>query len=96
MELQQSQTPNVDKLSPAVKQQAVEAARPAASGLMDRATSHHTQSVGGGADHGGNREAMMHTQGTPGKAQEALSPTDSQKSQTQVQQRSQRSRGMER
>jgi hypothetical protein len=77
----------IDNLSPEVRQQAIEAARPAAA-LMDRATSHHTQSMSSGTDHAGNREAMMHTQGAPGRSQEALSPTDSGKSQTQTQQRS--------
>jgi hypothetical protein len=78
---------SVNNLSPEVRQQAVEAARPAAA-LMDRATSHHSQSMSYGSDHGGNREAMMHTQGAPDRSQEALSPTDGGKSQTQVQQRS--------
>lgn len=86
----------IDNLPPEVKIQALEAARPAAA-LMDRATSHHTQSMSSGADHGGNREAMMHTQGAPGRSQEALSPTDSGKSQTQSQQRSiERGREIER
>jgi hypothetical protein len=85
----QSQTPNVDKLPPEVKQQALE--------LMDRATVQRQGSGNAGADHSGNREAMMHTQGTPGKSQEALSPTDSHKGQTQSQQRTlNRGRGMER
>jgi hypothetical protein len=92
----QSQTPNVDKLPPEVKQQALEAARPS-SELMDRATAQRQGSGNAGADHSGNREAMMHTQGAPGKSQEALSPTDSHSGQTQTQQRSQsRGRGMER
>jgi hypothetical protein len=92
----QSQTPNVDKLPPEVKQQALEAARPS-SELMDRATVQRQGSGNAGADHSGNREAMMHTQGTPGKSQEALSPTDSHKGQTQSQQRTlNRGRGMER
>jgi hypothetical protein len=91
------QSANIQRLSPEVKQRAVEAARPAAETLMDRATSHRTQSVGNGSDHGDNREAMMHTQGAPGKTQESLSPTDSHKGQSQTQQKQmQRSRGMER
>lgn len=85
--MEPQQTTNVSSLSPEVRQQAIEAARPAAA-LMDRATSHHTQSMNYGSDHGGNREAMMHTQGVPDRSQEALSPTDSGKGQTQVQQRS--------
>lgn len=98
MEYNESQqSPAIQKLSPEVKQQAVEAARPTASALMDRATSHRGQTASGGADHSGNREAMMHTQGTPGKSQEALSPTDSHKGQTKAQERTQnRGRGMER
>jgi len=98
MELQQSQTPNVDKLSPEIRQQAVEAGSSARS-LMDRATAHRENAFAGesATSHTGNREAMMHTQGAPGKSQEALSPTDSHKGQTQSQQRSQsRGRGMER
>lgn len=99
MELQQSQTPNVDKLSPAIRQQAVEAGSSARS-LMDRATVHHQQGPSAGSSatsHGDNREALMHTQGAPGKSQEALSPTDSHRGQTQSQQRSlNRGRGMER
>jgi hypothetical protein len=86
----------VQNLSPEVKAQAIEAGRPSAA-LMDRATSHRVEAGDSATTHGGNREAMMHTQGAPGKSQEALSPTDSGKSQTQTQQRSQeRSRGMER
>jgi hypothetical protein len=100
---QSQQTPNVDRLSPEVKAQAVQAGS-SARALMDRATVHHqtvhhqNASAGESAtSHGGNREAMMHTQGAPDKTQEALIPTDSHKGQTQSQQRSQqRGRGMER
>jgi hypothetical protein len=95
MEVNQSQTPNVDKLSPEIKQQAMEAGSSART-LMDRATVHHQAASGeSSTSHGGNREALMHTQGAPGKSQEALSPTDSHKGQTQTQQRS-RERGIER
>jgi hypothetical protein len=88
---------SITNLSPEVKQQSVEAARPAAA-LMDRATVHRTEAT---TDHAsnrdGNREAMMHTQGAPGRAQEALSPTDNHKGQTQTQQRSMdRGRSVER
>ena len=98
MHQQQSQTPNVDKLPPEIKQQAIETGS-SARALMDRATSYHqTASAGESAtSHGGSREAMMHTQGAPGQAQESLSPTDARKGQTQSQQRTQnRGRGMER
>ena len=79
---------SVRNLSPEVKAQAVEAARPAAS-LMDRATAHQQDSSDPGSNRTSGKEALMHTQGTPGKAQEALSPTDAHKGQTQSQQRSQ-------
>jgi len=84
---------SVQNLSPEVKAQAVEAARPAAA-LMDRATAHRSenQSHDTSSDRGG-KEALMHVQGAPGKAQDAMSPTDHHKSQTHSQQRS---RGMER
>ena len=98
MEQKQSQTPNVDKLSPEIRQQTVEAGS-SARALMDRATVHQQSASAGDSatSQAGNREALMHMQGAPGKAQEALSPTDSHKSQTQIQQRSQdRGRGMER
>lgn len=90
----QSQTPNVDKLSPEIRQQAMQAGSSART-LMDRATVHHQGAAAGesSTSHGDNREAMMHTQGAPGKSQAALSPTDSHKGQTQTQQRN---RGMER
>ena len=77
----------VSSLSPEVKAQAVEAARPAAS-LMDRATAHQQDASDPGSNRTGGKEALMHTQGTPGKAQEALSPTDAHKGQTRSQQRS--------
>jgi hypothetical protein len=88
-----SQSEAVQNLSPETKSQAVEAARPAAQ-LMERATSHRSenQSHNPSSDRGG-KEALMHTQGAPGKSQEAMSPTDHHKGQTHSQQRS---RGMER
>lgn len=98
MDYQQSQTPNVDKLPPEIKQQAVEAGASART-LMERATAHHQRASTGDSatSQSGNREAMMHTQGAPDKSQELLSPTDSHKGQTQTHQRSQeRGRGMER
>src|ERR1700744_1741595 len=99
MEQQQSQTPNVDKLPLEVKQQAVEAGRAArpSEQLMDRATSHQAQRTDHASGQSDTRCALMNTQGAPGQSQEALSPTDSHKGQTQSQQRSQsRGRGMER
>jgi hypothetical protein len=86
----------IQELSPEVKAQAVEAARPSAT-LMDRATSHRGEAGDSATSHGGNREALMHNQSAPDKTQERLSPTDSGKGQTQTQQRSmERGRGMER
>ncbi len=99
MENQQSQTPNVDKLSPEIKQQAMEAGRAArpSEQLMDRATSHQTQSADYVSSQSDTRGALMHTQGTPGQTQAAMSPTDSHKGQTQSQAKvQQRSRGIER
>ena len=98
MEQQQSQTPNVDKLPPEIRQQAMQAGSSARS-LMDRATSHHQHAAAGDSatTQGGTHEAMMHTQGAPGKSQEALSPTDGHKGQTHTAQRSQeRGRSIER
>jgi len=88
-----SQSQTVQTLSPQIKAQAVEAARPAAA-LMDRATAHRSEnhSQNSSSDRGG-KEALMHTQGAPGKSQAAMSPTDAHKSQTHSQSRS---RGMER
>lgn len=93
---QQSQTPNIDKLSPEVKQQAMQAGE-SARALMDRATVHHQGSGASASSHGDNREALMHAAGAPGKSQAALSPTDNHKGQTHTQGRQQeRGRGMER
>jgi len=92
-----SQSSAIQNLSQETKAQAVEAARPAAQ-LMERATAHppenQTTAHDTSSDRGG-KDARMHTQGAPGKTQEALSPTDAHKGQTQSQQRS-RGRGMER
>jgi hypothetical protein len=87
---------NIQRLPPEVKQRAIEAGA-SARALMDRATVHHQSASAGesASSHGGNREAMMHTQGAPGKSQEALSPTDSHKGQTQTQSQN-RGRGLER
>jgi len=94
--MEQSQTPNVDRLSPEIKQQAMQAGE-SARALMDRATVHHQGSGASASSHGDNREALMHTAGAPGKTQSALSPTDSHKGQTQTQGRQQeRGRGIER
>lgn len=78
---------SINNLRSEAKAQAVEAARPAAS-LMDRATAHQQDASDPGSNRTGGKEALMHTQGTPGKAQEALSPTDAHKGQTRSQQRS--------
>ena len=87
---------SISNLSAETKSQAVEAARPAAA-LMDRATVHHQGSGASASSHGDDREALMHTAGTPGKSQAALSPTDNHKGQTKTQGRQQeRGRGIER
>jgi hypothetical protein len=86
----------VEDLPARVKAQAVEAAHPAAK-LMDQATRHRTANLDAPADQSGSREALMHNQSAHGKAQEAMSPTDSHKGHTQGQARTmERSRGMER
>ena len=93
---QAQESQSIQKLSPEVKQQAVEAARPSAQ-LMDRASSYHSSSAAGGTDHTGNREALLQAGGASGKTQASMSPTDNHKSQTHLQGRSQqRGRGMER
>jgi hypothetical protein len=80
---------SVANLSAEVKAQAVEAARPAAA-LMARATSHHhSNTTDRTSSHEGGREALMHTQGAPGKSQEAMSPTDSHKAHTNTQHKQQ-------
>lgn len=92
----QEQPQGIQKLSPEVKAGAIEAARPAAA-LMERATAHHQQTAAAHSDDRGGKEALMHTQGHPGKAQEPLSPTDNYKGHTQAQHRHQdRGRGTER
>ena len=86
----------VQKLSPEVKAQAVDAARPSAR-LMEQATSHHSEMNNAPSSRSDGREALMHTQGAPGKSQAALSPTDNHKGQTQTLQRQQsRGRSIER
>jgi len=92
----QEQSQAIQNLSPEVKAQAMEAGRPAAQ-LMDRATAHQQPPTVSAADDRGGKEALMHTQGHPDKAQPALSPTDGHKGNTQTQQRAQeRGRGIER
>jgi hypothetical protein len=87
---------SVESLSPEAKAQAMEAGRPAAQ-LMDRATAHQQHTATAPADDRGGKEALMHTQGHPDKAQHSMSPTDNHKGNTQTQQRSQeRGRGIER
>lgn len=83
----------VEHMPDAAKQQAIEAAHPAAQ-LMDRA-SHHSQAHDTSAGQSDGREALMHNQSAKGKSQEAMSPTDSHKGHTYSQDRS-RGRGMER
>jgi len=87
-----SQSQAIRSLSPQTKSQAVEAARPAAA-LMERATAHRSENASHDTSNRGGKEALMHTQGAPGKTQEAMSPTDHHKAQTHSQQRS---RAMER
>jgi hypothetical protein len=85
---------SIQNLSPEIKAQAVEAARPAAA-LMDRATCHRSEMPDASSSHTGGKEALMHTAGAPGKSQAALSPTDNHKGQTHTQGR-QQSRGIDR
>ena len=93
---QQSQTPNIDKLPANVKEQAVDAARPAAQ-LMDRATGHAPETPAVQTGQADGREALIRNQGDQGKEQAAMSPTDHGKSQAATQERSQsRGRGIER
>ena len=76
----------IEDLPAHVKAQAVEAAHPAAQ-LMERATQHRTQSIGGQSGHSDTREVLMHNQSAHGKMQEAMSPTDSSKGHTATQAR---------
>jgi hypothetical protein len=87
-----SQSQAVQNLSPETKSQAVDAARPAAQ-LMERATAHRSENASHNTSDRGGKEALMHTQGAPGKSQTAMSPTDNHKGHTHTQQRS---RGIER
>ena len=84
----------VEQLPDAAKQQALEAGHPAAQ-LMDKATSHQTQSHDASSSQADGREALMHNQSAKGKTQEPMSPTDSHKGHTKSQARG-RGRGMER
>jgi hypothetical protein len=92
-----SEAEKIHNLPPEVKQQAMQAGE-SARALMERATVHHHQGSGASAgSHGDNREALMHTQGAPGKSQAALSPTDNHKGQTHTQARQHdRGRGIDR
>jgi hypothetical protein len=80
----------VEQMPDSAKQQAVEAAHPAAQ-LMDKATQHKEQSHDAPASPSDGKEALMHNQSAEGKTQEAMSPTDSHKGHRQ-----ERGRGMER
>jgi hypothetical protein len=82
------ESPAVQKLSPEVKAQAVEAARPAAM-LMEKATQHRAQESAAPSDHSGSKEALRHNQSSVEKTQAPLSPTDGHKGHAH-------SRGMER
>jgi hypothetical protein len=93
---QQSQTPNVDKLPDNVKAQAVDAARPSVK-LMERTAAATEKAQSFPSGRGDSPEALIRNQGDQGKEQSAMSPTDSNKSQSATQQRAMsRSRGMER
>lgn len=102
MDQQRSETPSVDKLSPEVKAQAMEAGAKFRA-LANEATSHQQAPTAGtsATTHDGSREALMHNQSAPGKSQEAMSPTDSGKGHTHTQgkqhaHRQQRGRSIER
>jgi hypothetical protein len=96
---QKSETPNIDKLPADIKAQALEHGRTAigqkAMGRVEEATQHRPEHNGAPNTQGDTREALLKDQGTKGKTQQAMSPTDSGKSVTQSQQR-QRGRGIER
>jgi len=79
---------SVHNLSPEVKAQAVEAARPAAA-LMEKATQHRTQESAAPTGQSDVKEALRHNQSSVQKTQAPMSPTDAHKGRTQ-------SRGMER
>jgi hypothetical protein len=92
---QSPEASRVEKLSPEVKAQAVEAARPAAQ-IMDRAghANDNRMTHSGGGE---SREALIRDQGGQAKEQSAMSPTDHSHSQSASQQRSiSRGRGIER
>jgi hypothetical protein len=87
---------SIHNLPDHVKAQAVQAAHPASS-MMDRATQHRAQSHESGSNQADGKEALRHNQSSHGKSQEAMSPTDSHKGNTQTQSRPQRrGRGIER
>lgn len=82
------ESPAVQKLSPEVKAQAVEAARPAAQ-LMEKATQHRAQASTAPSSQSDGREALRHNQSSVDKTQAPMSPTDAQRGHAH-------SRGMER
>ncbi len=84
----------VEQLPDAVKREAVEAARPAASAI-DKANEPREQGHSAPSEKTDGKEALIRNQGDQGKTQKALSPTDHGKARTQSQERS-RGRGMER
>lgn len=79
---------SIQNLSPEVKAQAVEAARPAAL-LMEKATQHRMQASAAPPNQSDGKEALRHNQSSAQKTQAPMSPTDAHKGHTQ-------SRGMER
>jgi hypothetical protein len=80
----------VERMPEPAKQEAVDAARPAAK-LMEQATSHESKTQDAPGGHADGKEALMHNQSGQEKSQEAMSPTDSHRGHRQ-----ERSRGMER
>jgi hypothetical protein len=78
----------IEQMSDTAKQQAVEAAHPAAQ-LMEKATQHQGQSHDAPSNRSDGKEALRHNQSGHEKTQEAMSPTDGHKGHT-------RGRGMER
>src|ERR1700722_16033792 len=90
----QPETSRVENLSPEVKAQAVDAARPSARIMEGAAKAAEKNTTHSGQADG--REALIRNQGDQGKEQSAMSPTDHGKSHTPPQERSQsRGRGME-
>jgi hypothetical protein len=72
------ESPAIQKLSPEVKAQAVEAARPAAR-LMEQATQHRAQVPAAPSSQSDGKEALRHTQSSVQKTQAPMSPTDAHK-----------------